>query len=994
MKIHRLEIEGFGPFRDRQVVDFDAVAQDGVFLIAGKTGAGKSSILDAICFALYGDVPRYDDGDRRLRSDHAALDEPTRVELEFTNGDRRWRLERVPSYERLKKSGTGTTLSAAQARLSEWRGDEWVDVAARSVDVANELADILRLTKAQFLQVILLAQGRFHEFLHAKNDDRQRLLRTLFGSHRFSDYEAELEARRKEVSESLELERRGLRQQLESAEQLIADAGGEIDPTADEDVRRDAVGSASLRVAHESEIAAADESARRSENDAAAAAHSLLLRRHDLQQRRDRARVGLAVLEARVADIAADRSLLDAAVTAEALRGLIDAEQRIVHGVADAEAEVRRTSEVWAALVPGTTDPSVLDARIDELSAELGTLADARRVEEGIPALIAAVDSAAITAQRVAEGLDDAKQSRALIPDRIRAHTERAAAAAAIAGGLAAATARTAERRSRRDAALDAERRASDLATAEAAARAAGRSLIAASTALEELRDRRFRDHAGELAELLVDGEPCTVCGATAHPAPAPRRDDPVTADDIERAQAEKDTALATDAAATASLRAVERDLAEATARAGGLDAPAAQAELDAAIAEERTASDAAVERDAEEARRAEAAGALERLEAEIATLEVERLEAEREQARVVDAAAVAHAAVVRARGTHDSVSSRVGAVQAALDAARALVRANRTLSERREAAVAASADLDARLAESTFSDRDGVVAALLDAASRAALDARIREFDADLAGHRGALMDLELEALPEEPIDPTVAATHLAETTQRWREAVDRHVRVQGHAAQLAAASAAADAAHELIAERSTEAAVITELANAIAGRAPNTKKMDLETFVLAAELEKIVVAANARLTEMTDGRFQLQHTDALAAHGRASGLGLTVMDRYTGQARPVQSLSGGETFLASLALALGLAHVVTADAGGVRLDTLFIDEGFGSLDRETLDIAMRTLDDLRVGGRAVGVISHVEAMQADLPAGIIVESTPEGPSIIRQDSAAPLSR
>ena len=184
----------------------------------------------------------------------------------------------------------------------------------------------------------------------------------------------------------------------------------------------------------------------------------------------------------------------------------------------------------------------------------------------------------------------------------------------------------------------------------------------------------------------------------------------------------------------------------------------------------------------------------------------------------------------------------------------------------------------------------------------------------------------------------------------------------------------------------------MIERLANSVAGRAPNTLKMNLETFVLAAELEEIVAAANVRLDEMSQGRYRLQHTDSKAARGAASGLGIEVLDAYTGHARPVQSLSGGETFLASLALALGLAEVVTARAGGIRLDTLFIDEGFGSLDADTLDIAMRTLDELRQGGRVIGVISHVEAMKDQLPAQLLVETTDQGPSVIRQDAAVPV--
>ena len=228
---------------------------------------------------------------------------------------------------------------------------------------------------------------------------------------------------------------------------------------------------------------------------------------------------------------------------------------------------------------------------------------------------------------------------------------------------------------------------------------------------------------------------------------------------------------------------------------------------------------------------------------------------------------------------------------------------------------------------------------------------------------------------LPEEPVDVAAAASRARCVRRRngappWRCTP----RPRGSAAQLDEPCEAAHIAHEAIAELAEEADVIERLANSVAGRAPNTLKMNLETFVLAAELEEIVASANVRLDEMSQGRYRLQHTDSRAARGAASGLGIEVLDAYTGHARPVQSLSGGETFLASLALALGLAEVVTARAGGIRLDTLFIDEGFGSLDADTLDIAMRTLDELRQGGRVIGVISHVEAMKDQLPAQLLV--------------------
>jgi exonuclease SbcC len=281
------------------------------------------------------------------------------------------------------------------------------------------------------------------------------------------------------------------------------------------------------------------------------------------------------------------------------------------------------------------------------------------------------------------------------------------------------------------------------------------------------------------------------------------------------------------------------------------------------------------------------------------------------------------------------------------------------------------------------------VTDALLPAAERSSENARIREHDAQLAAHREALRGLELDlaGAPEELVDTSATeaaaqvadaaraaaaatATTAAFTEQRLRDVNDRAR--HGHAD-----SAEAAATHRLI----------VGLADAIAGR--NAKKMDLETFVLAAELEEIVVAAARRLEEMSGGRYRMRHTDALAARNRASGLGLEIVDAHTGKARTPQSLSGGETFLASLALALGLAEVVTARAGGVRLDTLFIDEGFGSLDAETLEMAMSTLDELRQGGRTVGIISHVAAMKDRIPARVEVHASAQGASIIRQAAA-----
>ncbi len=385
------------------------------------------------------------------------------------------------------------------------------------------------------------------------------------------------------------------------------------------------------------------------------------------------------------------------------------------------------------------------------------------------------------------------------------------------------------------------------------------------------------------------------------------------------------------------------------------------------------------------------------------AALERERLAAALADRREAIAARTAEADALRrvvheARGDFDSVAERIAAATDRRLRAEALAQALDETAEARRAAAEARADRDARLALSVFAGADteqsaaAVETALLDGAARAAIDLEVRTHEQALHAERERLRELELElaGVPDEPVDVEAAAAELVAARSAWRASVEAALTMEQAAGGLRDLLGRVEAQRSETAALADAAAVVARLAHTVAGRPPNTHRMTLEAFVLAAELEEIVAAANLRLTAMSSGRYLIQHTDARAARNAASGLGLEILDSYTGQARPAHSLSGGETFLASLSLALGLAEVVTARAGGIRLDTLFIDEGFGSLDGDTLELAMRTLDELRQGGRTVGVISHVEAMKEQLPAQLLVEATPRGPSVIRQDAGA----
>jgi exonuclease SbcC len=999
VKLHRVELEGFGPFRERQVVDLDAFEADGIFLISGRTGAGKSSVLDGICFALYGGVPRYDGAEKRLRSDHCTPDDPTRVTVEFTTAGRRWRVSRSPDHLRPKRRGEGLTTVAADAELSEWTGNGWVGRASGPRQVALELDEILGLSQQQFLQVILLAQNRFAEFLLARSDDRQKLLRRLFGTRTYEDYLRAFDERRRAAEQAVAQASGAAALLLAEAERLLPPEQAGTDDaevaafsaTAAVTERLDRVERGAQRADYRAEAARTARDAAEAAHRAAEDAHAAVRRLRQAQEDRERSRAALAALEADIMAVAALREELGAAHQAESLRAPIEAAEE-----ADAaRAAGRSVVEALVAAAGGHDDIAALAvSELDDLamriSGELAVWAEAAIIERDLAARERAFadDLAQIRADEELLATLDAE--RALLPERRKTLEAELAPVRDRAAGFEAAEARRREVIARRDAAVEAARLERESVAAEEASLAATLAASAANDAVVSLLRRRAMERAGALAADLVDGEPCPVCGATSHPHPAPPSTDPVTDDEIDRAEALQQTAAEVARHRADEARAARAGHAAAAARAGGVAVDAAERAVGDAEAEVAGVADAVATRDRLLARlddlavlEAEAVAERERLAAHLASRRerVAALEAElREKRRIVAAA----------RSDFSSVAERVAAAEVRRAFAVDLAEARRAAATAEAAAERAQADRDRRVAASGFPDLATARGALRSARVRGEIDERVRAHDAALRAERDRLRDLELALAgePEELVDVAAAQTALVAARDAWVAAVDDAVQAAQTADRLRSLLTRAHDALGDAAALTDEHAVIARLADTVAGRAPNTHRMTLESFVLAAELEEIVEAANLRLHDMSAGRYRLRHTDALAARGAASGLGLEILDAHTGAPRPAHSLSGGETFLASLALALGLAEVVTARAGGVRLDTLFIDEGFGSLDDDTLELAMATLDELRQGGRTVGLISHVATMKERIPAQLRVDATPQGPSVIGQDA------
>lgn len=994
MQLHRLEVEGFGPFRERQVVDFDAFADDGIFLIAGRTGAGKSSILDAVCFALYGGVPRYEGGEKRLRSDHCEPDDPTSVSVEFSTTAGRFRVTRAPAYERPAKRGGGMTTQAPSAALDELTDAGWEGRAARVVDVATALDEILQLSQEQFLQVILLAQNRFADFLLADSKERQALLRRLFGTERFSDYQQRFDERRRNAEQGLVGRRANVDARLAEAERIAGEAalwGDDADAAPDTtDARFDRLRRAVSRAEYQVERFGTERAAAEQRQQQADAALVDLKEQRQAQAERERARAALAALEGDAAAVAADAVRRDRARAAEALRGTIAAAERAAAALSTAE---QAEAEALAAAVDAGVAEAAADdraalaaelrARAADLTRESGAWERALQLEAERPQRDTELTQTRTAVDTASAALADLDTERDSLPTRLAELTAERDIARRAADRVDDLARAVADAEQRQAGAVETERLNAEMATAARTETEATGAHSDAQSALAQLRRRRDAGWAGELAGALIAGEPCAVCGSTEHPAPAEHAD-PVSADDIAAAESARDAAAAAERAATQTLSMLTAAHAAAVERSGGRTVEQADAELEtarqthtAAVAEARRADEleqqlTQVDRQADDldARRAAASDILNSARTALTVAE--------------QRAADAEDAIAAARGEHATVAARLAEAQSRIAAASVAADAVDDRIDAATRAADATAERDAAITASPFDDATEVQTALLSPAEIAALDERITDHAAQLKKERALLLDLELRTLPEEPIDLAPVEEQAAAARVAWLAAVDADAKAQNVRAGLTATVDAAASEHAATAADAEEYEVIRGLADALAGRSGNTHKMALETFVLAAELEEIVGAANLRLRDMSDGRYELRHSDALAARGAASGLSIVVFDAFTGQTRPARSLSGGETFLSSLALALGLAEVVTARAGGVRLDTLFIDEGFGSLDADTLDTAMRTLDELRQGGRTVGVISHVEAMQEQIPAQLTVRALPDGASVI----------
>ncbi|MFI9590317.1 AAA family ATPase [Nonomuraea sp. NPDC052265] len=1172
MRPHRLSLTAFGSFPGTETVDFDALTEAGLFLIHGPTGAGKTTILDALCFALYGVVPGQRNSARSLRCDHAPAGSGPSVTLEVSIRGRSLRIRRSPSWQRPKLRGTGFTEEKAKVVVEERHGSAWQGLTTRLDEAGDLVGGLLGMNAEQFCQVVMLPQGDFAKFLRADGDDRARLLERLFTVKVFTQAESWLAERRRATGR----EEQELGQEVAFAvERLEEAAGPTLTPApsypsgadgapASEGRPDDPLGRAGALLDAARAVVHRCEERLAASGEAARAARSRFEQAAALAERRRRHAEALTLrrtLDERADERADLQALIDDAVRADRVLPLITAAGQRAEAAAKARAMVadalararplltppaRREDGPSPGGPAGGGEPSVEEleglererraepARLSELLTEEARLSvvrrDLLRVEQELADLVGA-DEAVVARLGVLPGLIEAAECRladarvaaARIPaaqavrdaaadlidvDReltalagelealAQREAEVAAAEAELPARLAAAGAALAEVRAEAAAvpaaaahldaarsALEAAHRRDALAAELESAAAAHQVLVDRAQETRErwldLRQARIDGMAAELARDLADGRPCAVCGSEHHPLPASPAPSAPSPEDEHAAETAHEAAAADREAAERTLASIESRLADVSEAVEGLSADTA---ADGVLAAERELARLRSVVDREPA----LAGALDRLEGErdhvrdqarelaealaahhahrtrltaerarlhtrltqtlpepplttghsggeldggrvlaAAEEELRRLAATaaREPGAAAEVAALGReraeleergrriaARLAAGRTRHEELSGDAGRLAARLDAARGadatltarLSRLNDEAELLREAleatrsAVAAAGELDAAVeaveraaAEAGFADAREAEEAYRSPAEREGKAELLRRLDDQHAAVTGLLADPELVAAAAEPEPDLVAAEAERDAAEeaytRLASERDRAVARAARLAELREELAARIERWRPAAERHRLAERMAALASGTSG--DNQWNMSLTSFVLGERLRQVVDAANERLDHMSSGRYLLRHDLRKTAGSRArsgGGLGLKVADAWTGVDRDPATLSGGESFITSLALALGLADVVTAEAGGAEVGTLFVDEGFGTLDEDTLDDVLDILDGLRDGGRAVGIVSHVGELRTRIPVQLKVGKTRRGSTLV----------
>lgn len=914
MRVKRLELTGIGPFRHQQVIDFAQLSESGLFLIDGPTGAGKTTIIDAIVFALFSGLSGESTSKERIRSDHALGNEKSEVILDFSVQGRQHRITRSPAYAAVKANGEGFTNKPAKQTLTEYNTDGSVKTTLTSAtDIGVHISRLLNMQAQQFRQLVVLAQGEFAALLRMKPKERLEALRGLLGTEFFQDLQTVIAEEGTRSREVLAKARKELQVTATQAEVFIDEFNrAELDPLFE--ILRDVDVSPEQRSVAFARIAEI-----------------------------------LSVNSARL-----EKELAQARMELEPVEKEFTATSHVIEMITDIEQALAFVAAAELALDPmdaGIT-PVEGQARSQSLTIEAGALQplaeweSQAQVRAGQRELLAA--KVTETSARVVE----CETELAQLPTTLDALRKSLASLPAISEKLRTKSARLLEINGQLeliDQLSEAQRIDSQLAISE---KNADTELSGISVSLEQARgavtallNQQLEQRVAVLAQALIDGQPCKVCGSTVHPEPA-------HTETVGAVVTEEEVQLAEQSVSELVLQHEVVAAAAEIARKEGQESALVVAQLQGQVGAS-TAESLAQEKVDVFQSVADLEGEVDRLTQSQEL--IARLEGELENGRAnLTALKEAHADSLKEMEFFDQqVTDMLAKIVAAVGNKSSAADQRANLLERAEKLAAFGA------AHATLKERERTLTTeVTDVGELTARFETLTETRQELITKVKSLAD------------SFAIAESAAESMETLKQGFQRQMKKS----------------EKLEAEHGPSirlAGIVT------AQSAQNVKKLPLESYALQLRFHHVLEAASHHLEKMSSGRLSFALDQESQSNAQA-GLGIDIVDSWTGESRPPASLSGGETFYASLSLALGLADVVHAETGGVSLETLFVDEGFGSLDQETLQVVLDQLENLKSGGRVIGVISHVSEMKDRFPERLMVEPQPDGTSVVVQEATS----
>lgn len=1032
MRILRLTMDAVGPFPGHEVIDFEAFSDAGRFLLSGPTGAGKSTIIDAIVFALYGKVSGgRDSSDSRIRSRYASEQAKTEVELIFSTSSGNYKVRRQPAYERVKKNGKGVTKQNAKAWL--FKLDEQLrevsEPLTKTSDVGTEITRIVGLSREQFTQTVVLPQGKFAQFLRSTSKDRQDLLQELFGTAIFEDLQLDLVERARKVKKNQEALDATLRANLGVLASLL-DEAPQLDPARclvyepvpKVDCEFDPLETAwdsrfkplTPWLEHNQRCANLEVSALREQEDKL---RSEFASQRDLAARQERYWALTKEHEQLVAQGPAQRQRLAQIQALQALSDLKPWHEQLKQAQAQQAVAQRQLSQALALeqlesderaqAVLQPLDYRGAQALSVQLTAQVAALNPQVELEAGLAGRRRDLQTKTQAHESASAKLAQGRERENQLPTQIASKqelleqlNEQAATlpTAKLAQEQAAQTLKLAKAH---------EQLVEDQQQALKLQQLVALELKQASQRHKHMLEQWLSQSALNLAQNLVAGEPCPVCGATEHPAPATQGGENISQDQLDQAleevnevqgqlsqASEKVTKLA------AQLEAQPCQLSPAQAREQLQEAKAALtaaqqaseqassckaqiAKLNARLEALRADNQTAQARLAGDAKEIQLLG--EKIEADAASLSCEGFESVAAKVEYLSQLAAALEQLAKAGQELDQCKKRAQQAADSFAAQWAQASANFADHSAKPAAPAPTDPAETEPTQDTSANvQDGYAQACQAFAGLdlAALKATSASYEKSLSINQAALAELEGIELTSPPLEQTRLQL---EQAQAKTQACQTYASTwQAFAGQVNAQLAKLN---ELLARRSKASDKDAQLlALASAANGDNQARLTLSAWVLQAHFRQVLVFANERLGVIGAGRYELINVDSEEdTRQQKQGLGLAMVDHLSGTTRSPRTLSGGESFYVSLALALALADVVATQNGGIEMNTLFIDEGFGSLDEGTLAEVMDVLGALHSGGRVVGIVSHVSELKHAIPAAIEVRPLLGGGSTLR---------